>query len=166
MEKLSKWFIKTQLQRNFHNLKLSLITWRAPFACCVKTQMPLYARSWPGYSSTFTKSTLLMRTPFSCWARAKQSCSLAACVKLKTFCKIIWFWVKSHNTGAFARVEKASQSAQSPYLQGTGTTVITKAVFPGFGLHCTLEGWFPRVPQNLGARCAIFGSRADLRSRS
>ena len=56
--------------------------------------------------------------------------------------------------------------AQFPYLQGTGVTVITKAVLPGFGLHCTYEGRIPRVSIKSGARCAIFGSWADLRTRS
>ena len=37
---------------------------------------------------------------------------------------------------------------------------------PGSDSTALHGGWILRVPQNLGARCAIFVSRADLRSRS
>ena len=37
---------------------------------------------------------------------------------------------------------------------------------PGSASTALYGGWTLRVPQNLGARCAIFVSRADLRSRS
>ena len=37
---------------------------------------------------------------------------------------------------------------------------------PGSASTALHGGWILRVPQNLGARCAIFVSRADLRTRS
>ena len=37
---------------------------------------------------------------------------------------------------------------------------------PGSDSTALHGGWILRVPQNLGARCAIFVSRADLRTRS
>ena len=144
---------------------MSLITWIAPFACCVKTQMPLDARD---------QATL------PCLRTQHYSCAPLSHAEQEQNNHVHWLLAWNERLSAklygsewnpitlkhFPGYKRDRRARKFPYLQGTGTTVITKAVFPGFGLHCTLEGWFPRVPQNLGARCAIFDSRADERSRS
>lgn len=51
------------------------------------------------------------------------------------------------------------------YLQCTGATVIKKAVLPGQGSCCTKRASLRVFPTRVGARCQIFVSRANLRTR-